>query len=359
MGELTEERDGSQEGTHDDGPWESRDEGQSGREGRKPCGKVDEGAASVRGLGIKTTDLQANGVGLATPASSPQDNQTFVKLTKPHENVLTTMLQRAPCDERSHGEDQSMAGIEQGGGVDEEPSQQVDEKTTDTENPKMERAGPMRPADSSLNLPVEFQPPRHGLETTQPIRTPHDMGSSGECRGVATSHREAAGDEVEGGEMNDEVRRAHKRVDDEDSRVETSEDETTTVTPDIPQSTPLEGEWIKQASGGSSKPTAHETTSTSTRSTLCDHPDEDAGQTNPPRPTEDPGDATDDDARHPDKPTEPPDDTESARVQDGEERVGARWSRVSEAPRAHARQSGHVAHESADAVVDEEVGEVH
>ena len=34
-------------------------------------------------------------------------------------------------------------------------------------------------------------------------------------------------------------------------------------------------------------------------------------------------------ARHPDEPTEPPDDAESARVRDGEERVGARVSEVS------------------------------
>ena len=83
-----------------------------GEKGAKLRGKVDEGAAAVRGPGMKTTDLQADGVGLATPVSSPQDHQTFVKPTKPHKNALTTMPQRTPCDRRSHGEDQSAAGIE-------------------------------------------------------------------------------------------------------------------------------------------------------------------------------------------------------------------------------------------------------
>ena len=39
--------------------------------------------------------------------------------------------------------------------------------------------------------------------TTQPIRTPHDTQSSGEGQGMAMSHWEAAGDEVESGDMDD------------------------------------------------------------------------------------------------------------------------------------------------------------
>ena len=50
---------------------------------------------------------------------------------------------------------------------------------------------------------------------------------------------------------------------------------------------------------------------------------------NSPRLPEDPGDATDGDACHPDEPTEPPDDAESMRVRDSEERVEARVSEVS------------------------------
>ena len=121
--------------------------------------------------------------------------------------------------------------------------------------------------------PIKFQPPQHKLETMQPIWTPHDTGLSGECQGVATSHREAVGDEVKGGETNDEVRRAHKHVDDKDSRVEMSEDKTTTATPHAPQSMPLEGEWIEQTSGGSSEPTAHETKTASARCASRNHPD--------------------------------------------------------------------------------------
>ena len=50
---------------------------------------------------------------------------------------------------------------------------------------------------------------------------------------------------------------------------------------------------------------------------------------NSPRTSEDPGDATDDDARHPDEPTEPPDDAESARVRGGQRRVEVDVSRMS------------------------------
>ena len=162
------------------------------------------------------------------------------------------------------------------------------------------------------------------------MRTPPSEDTSdGEAQG-------ATGEEAEGGEKDDdELRRAHERIDNEDSWVETSEDETTTVTLHAPPRTPLEGEWTGQASGGSSKPTARETKTASARCESHDHPDsgENAEMKNSPRPLEDPGDATDDGARHPVKPTEPPDNAGSARVRDGEERVDARWSRVSEAPR--------------------------
>ena len=48
------------------------------------------------------------------------------------------------------------------------------------------------------------------------------------------SHMEAMSDKVEGGETNDEVRRVHECVDDEDSCVETSEDMTTMTRPHRP-----------------------------------------------------------------------------------------------------------------------------
>ena len=225
---------------------------------------------------------------------------------------------------------------------------------------------------------------------------------------MATSHREAAGDGVKGGETNDKPCRAHERADDQDNRVETSEDETTTATPHAPPRTPLEGEWTGQASGGSSKPTARETKTASARCESRDHPDsgENAEMKNSPGLPEDPGDATDDDARHPNEPTKSPDDAESARVRGGEERVEERVPRglrgradetvgsdstmgartesrndegvpgssevdpedpggatdrreevqVEPGGKAGAERSGSVVHESADTDVDEEIG---
>ena len=125
---------------------------------------------------------------------------------------------------------------------------------------------------------------------------------------MAASHEGAMGDEVEGGETDDEVRRAHERVDDEDGRVETSEDETTTTRPHAPQSMLLEGEWTGQASGGISKPTAPEM--------------------DPTRPSRDPAGTTGDDERRPDGPTEPPDKPQGAGGRDGDARVETEMSRA-------------------------------
>ena len=144
--------------------------------------------------------------------------------------------------------------------------------------------------------PIELEPPpRRESDTTQPIRTPHDTESSGEGQGMAMGHMEAVGDDVESGKTNVEERRAHGHIDDEDSRVETSEDETTMAIPDAPPRMPLEGEWTGKASGGAAW-TAHETNwpmrySTSARGALHDHPDsaEDAETRYPPRPPEDLG----------------------------------------------------------------------
>ena len=51
-------------------------------------------------------------------------------------------------------------------------------------------------------------------------------------------------------------------------------------------------------------------------------------EANSPRTSEDPGDAMDDDARHPDEPTEPPDNAKSARVRGGQRRVEVDVSRM-------------------------------
>ena len=83
--------------------------------------------------------------------------------------------------------------------------------------------------------PVESQPPEGQLGAMLQVRTlPRENASDGETQG-------AMGDKVEGGEMDeDKPRRVHERVDDETSRVDTSEDETTTTTAGAPQSTLLE-----------------------------------------------------------------------------------------------------------------------
>jgi hypothetical protein len=189
-----------------------------GEEGRKTRGKVGEKAAAARGPGTETTDLQADSVSLATPASGP--------LPRDDKLVLTKIPQ------------------------------------------------------------VELKPPRHKSDTTQPIRTPHDTGSSGEGRGVAMSHMEAAGDEVGVGKVDERTRTTD--ADDKDCRAHERVDDKT----------------------GASAPSA-----------LRDHPDEDAETRNPPRPLEDPGDMTGDDERRPDGPTEPPDQPEGTRGRGGEARV--------------------------------------
>ena len=116
------------------------DQGRVGRKrqvgvekGKKPCGRVKEGAAAASELGMETTDQRADGIGLVTLASSPLPRDDTVALT---------------------------------------------------ETP-----------------PVESEPPQHELETTQPIQTLHNTGSSREGQGVAMSHKEAVGDEVEVGEV--------------------------------------------------------------------------------------------------------------------------------------------------------------
>lgn len=191
--------------------------------GEKPRGRVEEGAVAASGPGMETMDQSADGVGLATPVSSPTAGR------------------------------------------------QVNEKTADTINPNATSAGPTEPVDRSPGPAVEPEPPRQESETTSQDRTPPSEDASG-----GEVHELVTGDKVEGGE-----------TDDEDSRVETSEDEIMATRPHAPQSMSLEGEWTGQASGGISKPTAPET--------------------DPTRPSRDPEDATGNDERRPDAPTEPPD----------------------------------------------------
>ena len=237
-----------------------------GKKGEKPRRRVEEGAVTARGPGTKTTDLQADGVGLATPASSP------------------------------------MAG------------RQVGEKTADTIHPNATSAEPTEPVDRSPGPAVEPEPPRCESYTMSHDRTPpSEDASGGEVQEVAASHKVATGDEVEGVETDDEDHRVHEPIDDERSRVETSEDETITTT-----------------------------ISVSAPSASCDHPDEDTVTTDPGRPSRDPAGATGDDERRPDGPAEPPDKPQGEGGRDGDTRVE---TEVSEASRACAGGMGELSDE--------------
>ena len=222
-----------------------------GEKGEKSRGRVEEEAAAApRGPGTVTTARTTDGVSLATPASSPT------------------------------------------------ASQAVDNTTADPANHNATSAEPTEPVDESPEPPVASEPPRQQSEPTSRDRTPlSEDASGGEVQEVAASHDGATGDKVEGGETDDEECRALERVDDKDSRVETSEDETT------------------------------ETTSASAPSASCDHPDEDAVTTDPGRPSRDPADAPDGDDRHPDEPTKPPDKTEGTGGRDCDARVKTEVSR--------------------------------
>ena len=170
-------------------------------------------------------------------------------------------------------------------------------------------AGPTEPVDRSPEPAVEPEPPRRESYTMSHNRTPpSEDASGGEVQEVAASHEGATGDEVEGGETDDEDRRAHEHIDDKRNRVETSEDETITTT-----------------------------ISASAPSASCDHPDKDAMTMDPTRPSRDPAGATGNDERRPDKLTEPPDKPEGTGGRDGEVKVETGVPRAS---RVHADGTG-------------------
>ena len=178
-------------------------------ENDKATERVNEDTAAAWIPDHEVAERNTDSISLATPVSSPQDHDTFVKLTKTREIASTTTPQRTPCDKSSHREDQRAAGITRGGGADEEKgrasvdrpsawtnsprrrdgaltaarstvssqdddgkgtkthrtsvvtqkpqtaSPAVDEKTGDAENPNAECAGPTRSADSSHEPPVK------------------------------------------------------------------------------------------------------------------------------------------------------------------------------------------------------------
>ena len=117
-------------------------------------------------------------------------------------------------------------------------SWQVDDPTIDAANPNVTCTRPTRPEDESHNppkglpsMPLEgrrtgasdklSEVPNDETTTSQSMWMPRDESPSGEVHGVARSHEEAAGVDVEGGEAgertrtgDDEERRAHEHIDD-------------------------------------------------------------------------------------------------------------------------------------------------
>ena len=121
-------------------------------------------------------------------------------------------------------------------------SWQVDNPTADTANPNATRARPTRPEDESSNPPEALpstsleggsqtgasdelgRVPNDETTKSQSTWMPRDESPSGEVHGVARSHEEAAGVDVEGGEAgertrtgDDEERRARERIDDRET----------------------------------------------------------------------------------------------------------------------------------------------
>jgi hypothetical protein len=82
-------------------------------------------------------------------------------------------------------------------------------------------------SDHADEAATHHEHPRHESTTTPPIRTPRDEKSSGEGRGTAMSHREAAGARDEVGEGND-GRETSYRVEETPNEVEGSDDAAST-----------------------------------------------------------------------------------------------------------------------------------
>ncbi|KIJ05233.1 hypothetical protein PAXINDRAFT_21488, partial [Paxillus involutus ATCC 200175] len=82
-------------------------------------------------------------------------------------------------------------------------------------------------SDHADEAATHHEHPRHESTTTPPIRTPRDEKSSGEGRGTAMSHREAAGARDEVGEGND-GREMSYRVEETPNEVDGSDDAAST-----------------------------------------------------------------------------------------------------------------------------------
>ena len=170
---------------------------EKGKKGQRAAKRVSKDEAAARRPGTVTTAKTTAGMSLATPVSSPEPDMA---------------------------------------------SWQVDNPTADAVNPNATCAGPTRPADE-LSNPPEALPstsleggsrtgtsdelgrvPNDETTITQSTWMPRDESPSREVHGVARSHEEAAGVDVEGGEASertrtgdDEERQVRERIDDRET----------------------------------------------------------------------------------------------------------------------------------------------
>ena len=123
-------------------------------------------------------------------------------------------------------------------------SWQVSDPTADAVNPNATHTGPTKPEDESSNSPEALpstllkrgsrtkasnelrRVPVNESTTMQPMWMPQDTELSRKVHGVAKSHKEAAGDEVEGGEAGERTRtgddeecQVHERINDGNSEM--------------------------------------------------------------------------------------------------------------------------------------------
>ncbi|KAI9571094.1 hypothetical protein HD554DRAFT_2169478 [Boletus coccyginus] len=196
---------------------------ESKREGEKPRGRVDEGAAAASGPGMETTDQSADGVGLATPASSPTASREVDNKTVDMTNLSATCAKPSePMDASRNPQDQLLE-VRAGGKVEtaDERAEMTGEESSETAVDDVPRAPPdpppplTHPADPSAR---ENGPPSVELEGECRVLTSADV----ERTAAETDVSGASGDVEDAGNMPRKLRNASER---EPKRSEQSEEE--------------------------------------------------------------------------------------------------------------------------------------
>ena len=268
-----------------------------GEKGETPHGRDNEAAAAT-GPGTKTTDHhRTDGGSLTTPASGPEvDQKVRLDLVKPPPSVESTT---PPERTQPHGNGRVVVDRD-----DDDGGRRARERVDD----------PAYRADTSTDETAATVTASTSTDAAAPHHAPNTPLKGERSRRELTGE---VGARTEVGEGEDG---SEKLLPDESSK------------PSEPTSPPDEAKAPRDQG-------YHQTTSMSARSTSCDHPDSDENTetSNPTRPSEDPGDVTDDDARHPDEPTEPPDMPEGTRRRGIQEQVE---TRVSGASRGGAEGTG-------------------